>query len=57
MTVTFLIVFLLLRKMAWKPILGALKEREKSIQDSLDSAEKAKKQMEGQQRSHINGSP
>lgn len=45
MTLTFLIVFFLLRKMAWKPILGALKEREKTIQDALDSAEKAKEEM------------
>jgi F-type H+-transporting ATPase subunit b len=45
MTLTFLIVFLLLRKMAWKPILGALKERENSIQHALDSAQKAKEEM------------
>lgn len=45
MTITFLIVFLLLRKMAWKPILKALGDREKSIQDALDAAEKAKEEM------------
>lgn len=45
MSITFLIVFFLLRKMAWKPILGALKDREKSIQDALDSAERAKEEM------------
>lgn len=45
MTLTFLIVFLLLRKMAWKPILKALGDREKSIQDALDAAEKAKEEM------------
>jgi F-type H+-transporting ATPase subunit b len=45
MTLTFVIVFLLLRKLAWKPILGALKDREKSIQDALDSAQKAKDEM------------
>ncbi len=45
MTLTFLIVFILLRKMAWKPILGALKDREQSIQTALDSAEKAKQEM------------
>lgn len=45
MTITFLIVFFLLRKMAWKPILKSLKDREQSIQDALDSAQKAKDEM------------
>lgn len=43
--VVFLILFFLLSKMAWKPILASLKEREESIQGSLDSAEKAKLEM------------
>jgi F-type H+-transporting ATPase subunit b len=41
----FLLLFLLLAKLAWKPILGSLKEREASIQHALDSAENAKKEM------------
>lgn len=41
----FLLLFLLLAKLAWKPILGSLKEREQSIQHALDSAENAKKEM------------
>lgn len=45
MSLTFIIVFLLLRKMAWKPILKSLKDREQSIQDALDSAQKAKEEM------------
>lgn len=45
MLFSFLIVFLVLRKFAWKPILKALKEREESIEDSLKSAEKAKEEM------------
>lgn len=45
MTITFIIVFVILKKAAWKPILGSLKEREKSIQDALDAAEKAKQEM------------
>ena len=45
MTLTFLVVFFTLKKFAWKPILSTLKEREKSIQDALDSAEKAKLEM------------
>lgn len=52
MTITFLIVFFLLRKLAWKPILGALKDREKSIQDALDSAQKAKEEMAALQASN-----
>ncbi len=52
MTITFLVVFLLLRKMAWKPILASLKERENSIQTALDSAEKAKQEMQALQASN-----
>lgn|SRR6185312_3202247 len=52
MTITFLIVFFLLRKLAWKPILSALKDREKSIQNALDSAQKAKEEMAALQASN-----
>lgn len=45
MTLTFVVVFLILRKFAWKPILKALSDREKSIQDALDSARTAKEEM------------
>ncbi len=41
----FLIVFFILKKFAWKPILGALKERETTIADSLASAERMKAEM------------
>jgi F-type H+-transporting ATPase subunit b len=43
--VVFIALFFLLAKMAWKPILTSLKERETSIQTALDSAEKAKLEM------------
>ncbi|MBX7125911.1 MAG: F0F1 ATP synthase subunit B [Cyclobacteriaceae bacterium] len=43
--VVFVLLFLLLSKFAWKPILGSLQEREASIQQALDSAEKAKQEM------------
>ena len=43
--VIFLGLFFLLAKLAWKPILTSLKEREDSIQQALDSAENAKKEM------------
>jgi F-type H+-transporting ATPase subunit b len=37
-----LILIVLMRKFAWKPILDALQTREDGIQEALDSAEKAK---------------
>lgn len=45
-TIAFLIVLFLLVKFAWKPILASLKDRENSIQNALDAADKAKKEME-----------
>lgn len=44
--VVFLGLFLLLSKMAWKPIINSLKERESSIQHALDTADKARQEME-----------
>jgi len=44
-TVTFLIVLFILGKFAWKPILGALKEREADIEEALSAAENAKEEM------------
>lgn len=41
----FLLLVILLAFLAWKPILAGLKERETSIQQALDSAEKAKAEM------------
>ncbi len=41
----FLIVFLILKKFAWKPILNSLNERESGIADSLATAEKVKAEM------------
>ena len=43
--VVFVGLFIFLAKFAWKPILSSLKEREESIQQALDSAEKAKEEM------------
>ena len=44
--ITFICLLILLRVLAWKPILSALSEREKFIKDSLDKAEKAQKDAE-----------
>ena len=48
----FLTVFFLLKKYAWKPILGALEEREKSIADSISSAEKVRNEMNNMKSEH-----
>lgn len=44
-TLVFCILFFLLAKFAWKPILKAVKEREASIEDALNLAEQTKKEM------------
>ena len=41
----FIIVLLILKKFAWKPILNSLKERETTIADSLATAERVKAEM------------
>ncbi|MFN8349147.1 MAG: F0F1 ATP synthase subunit B [Spirosomataceae bacterium] len=43
--VFFGILFFLLAKFAWKPILGSLQEREHQIQSALDLAEKTRADM------------
>lgn len=44
--VTFVTFIFLLSKFAWKPILNALQEREKNIEDSIESAKKALEKAE-----------
>lgn len=44
-TVAFLLLLILLKKLAWKPILGMISERELFIENALASAEKAKEEM------------
>jgi F-type H+-transporting ATPase subunit b len=43
--IIFLLLFFLLAKLAWKPIIKSLKDREQSIQEALDTAEKARLEM------------
>ncbi len=43
--VSFLILLVILKKLAWKPMLGAIHERERSIEDALNKAELAKQEM------------
>ena len=44
-TIVFCILFFLLAKFAWKPILKAVNDREASIEDALNLAEQTKKEM------------
>ena len=44
--ITFVILLIVLKKFAWKPILGAVSEREEGINKALKSAEEARKEME-----------
>ncbi len=44
-TLVFCILFFLLAKYAWKPILNAVKERETSIENALNLAEQTKREM------------
>lgn len=44
-TVAFLVLVFLLGKFAWKPIMKAIHDREKNIDDALNKAELAKQEM------------
>jgi F-type H+-transporting ATPase subunit b len=43
--VFFLLLFVLLRSLAWRPILKSLNERERSIEDALELAQKTRTEM------------
>ncbi len=42
--ITFLILLVVLTKIAWKPILSALNQRESAITEALEKAERAKEE-------------
>jgi len=44
--VGFIILFFVLAKFLWKPILGLMEAREKEVSDMMDKAEEAKKKSE-----------
>lgn len=48
-TIVFFVLIFIMAKFAWKPILGAVKEREDSINNALASAEDARKEMQNLQ--------
>ena len=47
--ITFIFLLLILKKFAWKPILGAVSDREEGIIKALTSAENARKEMKNLQ--------
>jgi len=44
--ISFFVLLFLLRKFAWKPIVGTVNDRETSIREALESAEKARLEMQ-----------
>ncbi|PKA82893.1 ATP synthase F0 subcomplex B subunit [Ulvibacter sp. MAR_2010_11] len=44
--ISFIVLFFLLKKFAWKPIVGTVNDREQSIKEALASAEAARKEMQ-----------
>ena len=44
--ISFAVLFFLLKKFAWKPIVGTVNNREQSIREALDAAEKAKLEVQ-----------
>ncbi|HSD65032.1 MAG TPA: F0F1 ATP synthase subunit B [Ignavibacteriaceae bacterium] len=44
--ITFIVLMILLKKVAWKPILTALDQREAAIRESLEKAEKAREEAQ-----------
>jgi F-type H+-transporting ATPase subunit b len=46
MLVTFMLVFFILKKFAWKTIIQALKEREENILEGIENAQAAKSELE-----------
>ncbi|HPS83415.1 MAG TPA: F0F1 ATP synthase subunit B [Bacteroidales bacterium] len=44
-TIVFLLLFLLLAKFAWKPIVAAIRKRNEAIDNALQAAEKARQEM------------
>lgn len=45
-TLLFILLILLLKKFAWKPILNAVNEREEGIKNALAEADKARQEMQ-----------
>jgi len=46
MTLSFILVLIILKKFAWKPILASIKHREEYIRESIEQANQARKKLE-----------
>ena len=53
MTISFALLIWILGKFAWKPIMKGLKEREESIDEALNQANKAREEMKELQFSNV----
>jgi len=51
--VTFLVLVALLTKFAWKPLLAALEERQKTIAQAVDDARKTREELERAQQDSL----
>jgi F-type H+-transporting ATPase subunit b len=50
--ITFVVVLVILKAKAWGPLLAALDERERSIREALESADRAREESQVQQAEH-----
>jgi F-type H+-transporting ATPase subunit b len=50
--INFILLLIILRIFAWKPILSVIEKREKKIQDSIDRADEAQKEAEKKLQEH-----
>ena len=50
--VTFIVVLLVLKRTVWKPLLGALDERENRIRDALEGADRARQEAQSTLEEH-----
>lgn len=50
--ITFIVLLVILRMVAWKPILDLLDKREKTIAEALDSARRAKEEADATMAKH-----
>jgi len=44
--ITFVLLLAILRRVAWKPILGVIEERERAIRESMETSRQAREQAE-----------
>jgi len=50
--ITFVVVLVILKAKVWGPLLAALDERERSIREALESADRAREEAQTQQAEH-----